>query len=82
MVEGCEVALGLDLIIFYQQHKPTAGASLNVAQRATSRLVIQIYSCYNQSTINWRFRMCKTNTIKFLHMCKFTYYKKINTEIN
>ena len=35
-----KVALGLDLINFYQQHKPSAGASLNVAQRATSRLVV------------------------------------------
>ena len=39
MVKGRKVALGLDLIHSYQQHKPSAGASLNVAQRATSRLV-------------------------------------------
>ena len=34
-----KVALGLDLINSYQKHKPSAGASLNVALRATSRLV-------------------------------------------
>ena len=39
VVKGREMALGLDLIFFYQQHRPTAGASLNVAHRATSRLV-------------------------------------------
>ena len=37
--KGREVALGLDLKNSNQQLKPSAGASLNVAQRATSRLV-------------------------------------------
>ena len=41
VVKGRKVSLGLDLINYYEQHKPSAGASLNVAQRATSRLVIK-----------------------------------------
>ena len=41
MDKGRDVALGLDLINFSQQHKTSAGASLNVAQRATSRLILR-----------------------------------------
>ena len=61
MVKGRKVSLGLDLMNSYEQHKPSAGASLNVAQRATSRLVsdktLQVTELLDATVPDCRFRL-------------------------